>query len=82
MTYCLKNIQSDDAFESEKLEQDLMLLQFFLVLPMEPQAGQDSNGWRYDFQDCEPDVSEMHTIRLLAVCSRSKRGGSCDPNDE
>jgi hypothetical protein len=59
-----------------------MLLELLLVLTVELQTSYDGDGRGDDFDDRDPNVSEMHAVRLLAVRSRSKRGGSCDPDDE
>jgi hypothetical protein len=80
--YSLKEIQSNDALESEQFEQNFVLLQPDFVLLIEFQTANDSYGRKNNFQDGDPDVGEVRAIRCLAVRPGCESSGGCDPEDK
>jgi hypothetical protein len=59
-----------------------VLLQLGLVLLVESQAAQDSNGCDNDFPDGEPNVREMNVVGLFAVGPDCERDGGRDPDND
>jgi len=81
-TYCLRNIQPNNALECPQLQHNSMLLQPRLVLVVEPQTARNRHA-RYDeVNHRDPDVCEVRAVALLAVPAEGERSGACDPDKD
>ena len=80
--YGLEEVDPDDAFEGEELEDGAVWLQDALEAVVEFQHVH--NGYHRDdgLEDSEPDVGKVDAVGLRAVCSGCKGDDCCEPDDD
>jgi len=78
----LEGIQTNDAFESEKLHKDLVWLQIGLHTPVEPEDCNKSDSSAKQLEHADPNMCKVPIIGCCAIYVYCQRDAGRNPNND
>jgi hypothetical protein len=71
LSYRLCKVEAENSLKGAKLEENAVLLQQLLILPVKSERANNSDYGTPCIEYSDPDMGKVHTVGLLAECASS-----------